>query len=62
MDNYVFINKGLNDSLLLYLQYKDDDKSLQYNSFWSCIIRMLSLIYDEENCCNRWRRKWKNIR
>ena len=57
MDNYVFINKGLNDSLLLYLQYKDDDKSLQYNSFWSCIIRMLSLIYDEETIINAYYNK-----
>ncbi len=52
MNNYTFINKGINDSILIYLQSKDNKDSVEYNSFWSCIIRMLTLIYDEETLVN----------
>ena len=38
MDKYVFVNSAINDSVVLYLQSKDDDKSIEYNSFAFILI------------------------
>ena len=57
MDKYVFVNSAINDSVVLYLQSKDDDKSIEYNSFLACVVRMLILIYDEDSIVNAYYNK-----
>ena len=44
---YVFVNNAINDAIVLFCQSKDDKESLNYNSFLVCVIRMLCIIYNE---------------
>ena len=47
-DRYVFVNNAINDSIILYEQYKDEEESINKECFLACVMEMLSLIYDEE--------------
>ena len=51
-DNTGFINNALNEAFLVYEKSVNNKDSLDYNSFLSCIVRMLVLIYGEDviNC------------
>ncbi len=57
MNDNVFINEALNESLLLYLDVKDKKYSLEYNSFLCCVVRLLILIYGEENIISSFKNK-----
>ncbi len=45
----LFICSALNDALKLYIDSKDKKGSLEYNNFMCSVIRMLVLIYGEED-------------
>lgn len=46
--NRVFINSGINKCFKLYRDSKDDEESLDYNSFLVAIVRMLIVIYTKD--------------
>lgn len=46
-DASVFINNAINEAFLIYNKSKNDKESLEYNSFLSCVVRMLILIYGD---------------
>ena len=48
-DKYIFINDALNEAIVTYVKGKKKIHSKEYNSFLSCVIRMLVIIYGEEN-------------
>ena len=43
-----FINDAINEMFVLYNRSKEQPLSIEYNSFFSSVIRMLVLIYGEE--------------
>ena len=48
-DKYVFINDALNEAIVTYVKGKKKIHSKEYNSFLSCVMRMLVIIYGEED-------------
>ena len=48
-DKYIFINDALNEAVVTYVKSKNKTNSKEYNSFLSCIMRMLVIIYGEED-------------
>lgn len=48
-EKYIFINDAINEALVTYSKGKKKVHSKEYNSFLSCVMRMLVLIYGEED-------------
>ena len=47
----IFVNNAINDALVIYLQSRNNN-NLEYNSFMVCVIRMLMVIYGEDEILN----------
>lgn len=52
MENNVFLNKAFNESFKLYIDNKDKVDSLEYNSFMCVVVRLLVMIYGEDDIIN----------
>lgn len=57
MQSEVFISNSINESIETYINFKDKDYSLEYNSFICSIFRMLVLIYGEEELVDSYDKK-----
>ena len=47
-DKYIFINEGINEAYVIYTKSKKNINSKEFNSFLACVMRMLVIIYGEE--------------
>ena len=47
-NNGIFINEAINEMFITYNRSKEQELSIEYNSFYSSVIRMLILIYGED--------------
>ena len=56
-DRYIFINNAINDSIIMYCQYKDSDDMKNKEKFITCVAEMLCIIYGEENITNAYYNK-----
>lgn len=57
MQENIFINQAMQDAMQLYITSKDKKESLNYNRFLCTVIRMLVLIYGEEEILNAYQKK-----
>ncbi len=51
-ERYIFINNAINDSIIMYYNYKDKPFSKEFNSFLVTIMRMIVLLYGELDITN----------
>ncbi len=65
MQNNIFINDAIDSSFKLYVSSKDKKDSLNYNKFLCVIIRMLVLLFGEEEILECYEKKdeesFKNV-
>jgi hypothetical protein len=47
-EKYIFVNEGINSAYVTYTKGRKNIHSKEYNSFLSCVMRMLVIIYGEE--------------
>jgi len=52
-NNYVFVNNAINDSVILYCEYKDEE-GVNKESFLACVTQVLCKIYGEEDILNKY--------
>lgn len=60
-EKYIFINDALNQALVSYVKGKKKIHSAEYNSFLSCVMRMLVIIYGEEDILKSYKTKDFNL-
>lgn len=56
-EKYIFVNEAFNEALVSYVKGKKKPNSKEYNSFLSSVMRMLVIIYGEEDILKSYKTK-----